>query len=306
MDGARVVCDAPPAAFLDWAVKGGGALATPVARMFSLAGLGPLPVSVKEARAGLGAAGLTPVPDRLEATRPPRRPSGALVTRGLWYEIPDGPQVLRGLDLKLLPGERVALMGRNGAGKSTLLRMLKGLIEPTRGRIERSGEVALLLQNPGDYLIHEHASEEAGEGALAAAGLEGRGDANPRDLSGGQRQRLALEVVLSGGPTSAVLLDEPTRGMDRAHKDSLTARIAELADAGAAVAVATHDTEFVAGFAERVLLMGQGDVIADGSPREVLAGGWHFSTEVSRVLGGAGGALTAEDGARALGRELVA
>ena len=69
--------------------------------------------------------------------------------------------------------------------------------------------------------------------------------------------------------------------------------------------VATHDTEFVAGFADRVVLMGQGDVIADGSPREVLAGGWHFSTEVSRALGGAGGALTPEDGARAIGRELV-
>ena len=67
--------------------------------------------------------------------------------------------------------------------------------------------------------------------------------------------------------------------------------------------VATHDTEFVAGFAERVVLMGQGDVIADGSPVEVLAGGWHFSTEVSRVLGGA--ALTAEDGAAGLRRELV-
>ena len=69
--------------------------------------------------------------------------------------------------------------------------------------------------------------------------------------------------------------------------------------------IATHDAEFVAGFAERVVLMGQGDVIADGSPAEVLAGGWHFSTEVSRVLGGAAGALTAEEGARAIGRELV-
>jgi energy-coupling factor transport system ATP-binding protein len=306
MDQARAVCDSDPYVFLDWAVKGGGALATPVARMFSLAGLGPLPVSVKEARLGLEAAGLTSVSDRLE--EPPARPlpSVALATRGLWYEIPDGPQVLRGLDLKLEAGERVALMGRNGAGKSTLLRLLKGLIEPTRGRIERSGDVALLLQNPGDYLIHEHASEEAGEGALAAAGLAGRGDANPRDLSGGQRQRLALEVVLgTTEPPAAVLLDEPTRGMDQAHKLSLIARVAALADAGAGVMIATHDTEFVAGFAERVLLMGQGDVIADGSPREVLAGGWHFSTEVSRVLGGAGGALTAEDGARALGRELV-
>jgi len=242
-----------------------------------------------------------------DLTKSTRKPSAAVRARGVWHEIPDGPQVLRGINLAVELGERVALMGRNGAGKSTLLRLLKGLAEPTRGRIERAGDVALLLQNPGDYLIHEHASQEAGEGALAAAGLAGRGDANPRDLSGGERQRLALEVVLATSePPAAVLLDEPTRGMDRTHKRSLIARARALADAGAAVMVATHDTEFVADFATRVVLMGQGDVIADGSPSDVLAGGWHFSTEVSRVLGGAGGALTPEDGARAIGRELVA
>ncbi len=329
MDAGAVVCDAAPREFLDWATARDGVLATPVARMFSLAGLGPLPVTVKEARAGLGAAGLVPAKADADAAEPERRsgrrgrrrsrsgPEPALETRGLWHEIADGPQVLRGIDLRFEPGERVALMGRNGAGKSTLLRHLKGLADPTRGRVERAGEVALLLQNPGDYLIHDHASEEAGPDALATAGLAGRGDASPRDLSGGERQRLALEVVLreprsqappahGGAPVAAVLLDEPTRGMDHRHKDSLAARIGELAGAGAAVVVATHDTEFAAAFARRVVLMGQGDVIADGSPAEVLAGGWHFSTEVARALGGAGGALTPEQGARTIGRELVA
>jgi energy-coupling factor transport system ATP-binding protein len=100
-----------------------------------------------------------------------------------------------------------------------------------------------------------------------------------------------------------VLLDEPTRGMDRPRKQALADRIAQIAAAGAAVVVATHDTEFAASFADRVVLMGQGVVIADGAPAEVLGGGWHFSTEVARTLGGA--ALTAEDGARVLGRELV-
>jgi energy-coupling factor transport system ATP-binding protein len=101
-----------------------------------------------------------------------------------------------------------------------------------------------------------------------------------------------------------VLLDEPTRGMDRPHKAALARRIDSLASSGAAVVVATHDTEFVSSFADRVVLMGQGVVIADGPPAEVLAGGWHFSTEVARALDGA--ALTPEEGARALGRELVA
>ncbi len=307
-DGA-VVCDAAPRDFLDWAVADGGNLATPVARLFSLAGLRPLPRSVKDARDGLRAAGLTP--DGMHADPSPRRGRDrkaptALEARGVWHEISDGPAILRGIDLGVEPGERIALMGRNGAGKSTLLRHLKGLAAPTRGRVERAGEVALLLQNPGDYLIHEHAIDEGGAGALAAAGLAERPDANPRDLSGGERQRLALEVVLAGdSPSAAVCLDEPTRGMDRVHKDALVERIEALAEGGAAVIVATHDTEFAAGFADRVVLMGDGVVIADGPPAELLAGGWHFSTEVARALDGAGGALVPEQGAELIGRELV-
>ena len=315
IERGTVACDSSPADFLAWATAEGGALATPVARMFSLAGLGPVPATVKQARESLRATGLAAVgAPAVEALpevgarlpwRRERRPTAALRARDLWLEIEDGPQVLAGVDLRVEPGGRVALMGRNGAGKSTLLRIFKGLQEPTRGRLECAGEVALLLQNPGDYLVHDHAAEEAGEAALAAAGLAGRGEAHPRDLSGGERQRLALEVVLSGGPCAAVLLDEPTRGMDRPHKDALAQRIGELAAGGAAVIVATHDTEFAATFADRVVLMGPGTVIADGPPAEVLAGGWHFSTDVARTLGGAGGALTPEQGARLLARELV-
>ena len=309
MAGGAVVCDAAPREYLDWAVAGGGNLATPIARLFSLAGLRPLPRSVKEARDGLRAAGLAPAVTAAEppAPRPRgRRPTTAVEVRGVWHEIAEGPAILRGIDLAVEPGERIALMGRNGAGKSTLLRHLKGLAAPTRGRIERAGEIALLLQNPGDYLIHEHAVDEAGADALGAAGLADRPDANPRDLSGGERQRLALEIVLAGdAPCAAVCLDEPTRGMDRVHKDALVARIEALAAAGAALIVATHDTEFAAAFADRIVLMGDGVVIADGPPAELLAGGWHFSTEVARALDGAGGALMPEQGAKLIERELV-
>ena len=311
-DGA-VACDAAPSEFLAWAAgERAGELATPVARLFSLAGLGPLPGSVKDARAVLREAGLAPEgppPGADAGPREPRfrrrrnRPGAALELRDVWLELDEGPTVLRGLDLRLMPGERVALMGRNGAGKSTLLRVAKGLEEPTRGRVSRAGEVALLLQNPGDYLIHERAEDEAGPEGLAAAGLAGRAGAHPRDLSGGERQRLALEVALGGATPAAALLDEPTRGMDRPHKDALVARIEWLAGEGGAVVVATHDTEFAAGFASRVVLMGQGVVIADGSPEDVLGGGRHFSTEVARALDGA--ALTPEAGAAVLRRELV-
>ena len=93
--------------------------------------------------------------------------------------------------------------------------------------------------------------------------------------------------------------------MDRGWKDDLAARLRRLAEDGAAVLVATHDTEFAAQLAERAVLLGQGEVIADGPVGEVLTGGWHFSTDVARVLGGAGGALTPDQGAALLERELV-
>jgi energy-coupling factor transport system ATP-binding protein len=357
MVGGAVACDATPGAFLEWASSGSPpVLATPAARLFSLAGLRPLPASVKEAHAGLRAAGAAPAgdgvrldreirgqvghdpddvrvdpeirgevghdsddvvvhstlrskrrhdPAKRRRTRLPslrrngRVPKPALAVKDVWHEVEDGPTILRGIDLELQPGERVALMGRNGAGKSTLLRLAKGLDEPTRGSIERAGEVALLLQNPGDYLVHGHAVEDAGVAGVAAAGLAGREEANPRDLSGGERQRLALEVVLAGDALNAVvLLDEPTRGMDRRHKDALAARIAQLADQGSAVMVATHDTEFAAALANRIVLLGQGVVIADGPPHDVLGGGRHFSTEVARVTNGA--ALLPEQGAQFL------
>ncbi len=305
MAGGGIACDAGPREFLAWAADEAPALATPSARLFSLAGLRPLPATVKEARDGLRRAGLrpevstapAPAPRRSWPRRAPRR-RPALRCREVWLEIEDGPVVLRAVDLELHAGERVALMGRNGAGKSTLLRLAKGLGEPTRGRVERAGPVALLLQNPGDFLVGDHAVDDAGPAGVVRAGLAGREAVNPRDLSGGERQRLALEVVLGAEDPAVVLLDEPTRGMDREHKDALADRVEQLAAAGAAVIVATHDTEFAASFASRVVLMGQGVVLADSPPAEVLGGGRHFSTEVARVTGGA--ALRPEEAAAAL------
>ena len=223
LDGGRVVADEAPREFLAWAARERAALATPGARMFAAAGISPPPVSVKDARATLSSAGWSRPNDERRAVRSARRKhtEAALSMSGVWHELRDGPPILRGVDLRVAPGERIALMGRNGAGKSTLLKHARGLMEPTRGAIERGGEIALLLQNPNDYLLHEHADEEVGQEALARAGLAGRGRSNPRDLSGGERQRLALEIVLDGDAPAAVCLDEPTRGMDRPRKDAL-------------------------------------------------------------------------------------
>jgi len=305
LDRGAVMVDADPRGFLEQAPA---ALQTPGARLFSLAGLTPPPVAVKDARAALRVRGLAgerteAVPSPGSGSRPGflRRRSGpppALAFERVWYEIPRGPAVLRGVDLALAPGERVALMGRNGAGKSTLLRLAAGLSDPTRGRIARAGRVSLLLQNPGDYLVAERVGEELPAAVLEAAGLGSLADRHPRDLSGGERQRLALAIVLQGEPPAALLLDEPTRGMDRGHKDALTDRLRGLAAAGAAVLVATHDAEFSAAWADRTILLGDGAPVADAPTTEVLAGGWYFATQTARILGGC--ALLPEDGAALL------
>ncbi len=317
LERGRVVNDSDPGSFLCWAGSACAPLQTPAARMFAGLGIEPAPVGVRQARATLRARGLL---EAAEAKRPgppteaaarrrslvPRRRRSrqaagddqpALEMHGVWHELRDGPSILRGVSLSLAPGERVALMGRNGAGKSTLLRHAADLLAPTRGRVEHAGRVALLLQNPGDYFLHERVEEEASAAAIARVGLSKLAGRNPRDLSGGERQRLALAVVTDGPRVPAVLaLDEPTRGMDRGAKDELARWLAERRAEGTAVIVATHDVEFAATFAERVLLLADGRVIADAAAREVLCGGWYFTTETARILDGAAQALLPAQG----------
>jgi energy-coupling factor transport system ATP-binding protein len=326
-DGA-VVCDSDPKGFLEWAAEHEPALQTPGARMLDELGLRPPPSGVKQARATLRAHGLLAGREVSEGESATSAKAGAgrglrarvggssigrllgsgtgedrpaLAMRGVWHEIHDGPAILRGLDLRLLPGEPVVLMGRNGAGKSTLLRHAAGLLAPTRGTVKRAGRVALLLQNPGDYFLHERVDAEASPAALEQVGLAGWGARHPRDLSGGQRQRLALAIVLGGEEPAAVLaLDEPTRGMDRAAKRALATWLAKRSEDGLAVLVATHDAEFAADFAQRAVLLADGRVIADGPVQEILSGGWYFTTEAARILDGARGVLRPEQGVAVL------
>jgi energy-coupling factor transport system ATP-binding protein len=318
MEAGAVSFDGSPGEFLAWAGRTDPALETPAARLFSLAGIEPLPVGVRAARLrleslGSGPTTAVPHPGKVgEGGALPAKPNAlSLRAKNLWVELvrDERPHdVLRGIDLELGRGERVALMGRNGAGKSTLLRAAAGLIEPVRGKLELPGGIALLTQNPSDYLVRERVGDElpgaAGLAALRAVGLEQALEADPRDLSGGERQRLALAIALAGRIEGEqlpglVALDEPTRGMDRARKDELVGLIRRLAAGGAGVVVATHDVEFAAAFAERVVLLGAGVVIADDAAAEVLSGGWYFATEVARVLD-LPGVLTPEQGAAAL------
>jgi energy-coupling factor transport system ATP-binding protein len=319
LDRGRIEFDGSPAGWCEWALRADPELATPGARLFSLADIAPPPVSVKEARRALAARGVVPPPSDApvpepEARRRGRRSPrpGALDVRDLWVELDAGEgarEVLRGLELGIEPGERVALMGRNGAGKSTLLRAVAGLVEPARGSLAAPGGSALLPQSPADLLVRELVGEElpgeAGRRALELVGLEWASDSDPRDLSGGERERLALAIVMAGRGEGElpglICLDEPTRGMDAARKRELCAWLEDLAGQGAAALVATHDVEFAARLASRVVLLGDGELIADGPADEILSGGWYFATEVSRILG-TSGAVTPEAGAAVLNK----
>jgi len=315
LDAGSISFDGAPGEFLEWALDTDPVLATPGARLLREAGL-PAPASVRDARRTLRASSIAPNVPQYPGeggTRDVHRTGReiALALRDVWVELGEGgerTEALRGVDLRIQSGERVALMGRNGAGKSTLLRAAAGLVDRQRGRIDAPRDAALLPQRPGDLFVHERVGDEvrgdAGAAALRRFGLEFLVDSDPRDLSGGERQRLALAIALAGRDTAdgelpgALLLDEPTRGMDRARKADLAELVRALAASGTAVMIATHDVEFAATFAERVVLLGRGEVVADGSSEELLSGGWYFSTEVARILDGA--ATTVEQGSGVL------
>ena len=300
----RLRFDGEPGAFLESTVDSDPALATPAATLFAGIGVRPLPVGVKAARRALADR-----PVRLGTPAPsgPVEPDAApaLTARRLWVELDAGAEAkraLRGLSLDIRRGERVVLMGRNGAGKTTLMRAAAGVVPATAGSVEAPGGVALAPQSPAEMIVRDRIADElpgeAGKAALGLVGLAGAGEADPRDLSGGERQRLVLALAMAGrgegGMPGLVCLDEPTRGMDAARKQALRDWLGEVAASGSAVVVATHDVEFAARFADRVVLLGEGEVLADGPPAQVLAGGWYFATEVARILDGA--AVTPEAG----------
>ncbi|CAL9434747.1 ABC transporter ATP-binding protein [Streptomyces sp. enrichment culture] len=221
----------------------------------------------------------------------------------------DRVQALRHVDLTVSPGETVALMGRNGAGKSTLLSALVGLVEPSAGSV-RTGDavphrtaprdlvrrVGLVPQEPRDLLYADTVAAEcaaADRDADAAPGtcrtllselLPGiTDDTHPRDLSEGQRLTLALSVVLTARPP-LLLLDEPTRGLDYAAKARLTAILRGLAAEGHAIVLATHDVELAAELAHRVVLLAEGEVIADGPAADVVVASPSYAPQVAKIL----------------------
>ena len=323
MEDGAVAADGEPQWFARWAAEERRELLPPVTRLFArrLNGHLPqaepeeLPMTVKDARRLLDSVSQAP---RLLHPAPPAglsAPAGASVleVHGLVAGYPPDDPVLDHVDLALGAGELVALMGENGAGKSTLVRHLNGLARPLAGSVrllgrnlsdlsvaEAARDCAVLGQNPNAYFVRETVAEEIDytlqslgitgveRARLASAAVDELDlhqllDRNARDLSGGERTRVALAAVACAEP-ALLVLDEPTRGMDPAHKSALSSLLRRWAAAGRCVIVVTHDVEFAARTADRVVVLGNGGVLADGAVHEVLHGSLFFSTQVNRLF----------------------
>ena len=284
----------------------------PVVDLGRRLGWSPLPLSVRDARRQARS-----LRERLAADEHPPassptvggRPGLAAATVSRLAVRRGVTQALRGVDLDLTAGTVTTVMGRNGAGKSTLFAALAGQVRPTSGLVRVAGldptatpperlvrEVGLVPQDPdlllyADRVAAECAAADAERGVARGSTrtlldqlTEGIDDeTHPRDLSEGQRLCLALAVVLVGRP-GLVLLDEPTRGLDYPAKARLVGVLRDLAAHGHTVAVATHDVELAADVADRVVVLADGEVVADGAARDILAGSPAFAPQVAKVF----------------------
>jgi energy-coupling factor transporter ATP-binding protein EcfA2 len=284
----------------------------------------PLPLTIKE-----GMQFSRPLENRNTATSCPvrlarqSRPYLKLQDLKVAYS---GQPVLHGVSLDVWPGEIVVLMGRNGSGKTTLLKSLVGLVRPQAGRVEVSGQditrtdvahicrqVGYLPQDPNALLFADSVLEELmitlcnhgfpidrpaelpidPRALLDRLGLAEKTGRYPRDLSVGERQRVALAAITVTRP-GALLLDEPTRGLDYRAKHVLVDLLRGWRNAGMAILLVTHDVEFAAMAADRVALMSQGEIIAIGAPAQVLGASPLFAPQIARLFPGSGW-LTIED-----------
>ena len=222
---------------------------------------------------------------------------GGVRLQGLRFDYPDGTPALRGLDLEIPPGQSVAVVGANGAGKSTLLLQLNGLLLPTAGevaidglRVEATSLVAIrqrvgyVFQDADDQLFMPTVQEDVAFGprnqglpgaevqqrvhaALLQVGALHLASRAPWRLSGGEKRAVAIAGVLAMQP-QVLVLDEPSSGLDPSARRRL---IGLLQTCTPTRVMATHDLDLVLDACQRVVVLHQGTLQADGTPQQVLA-----------------------------------
>lgn len=218
--------------------------------------------------------------------------------RDVTFVHQNGVKALDGVNLKIEPGETLALVGENGAGKTTLVKHVTGLLKPASGKVLVDGEdtkststaklskkVGVAFQNPDHQLFSESVEEEMAFGlrnfgfspelvqnrvtwGLELFGLDDYRKSSPLVLSGGEKKRLTLACILAWDP-DVVILDEPTVGQDSIQKEKLTQTIKMLRSTGKTVVVVSHDIEFLWPLQPRVVVMKSGKIVGDG-PASVI------------------------------------
>lgn len=297
------------------AVLGQVELTPPLITLAKALGWSPLPLTIKEGRRFAGQ--VTRIREAGTAhtvLAPEPQVPLSISVEGLGYSY-NGHPALQNISLSIHQGEFVALMGRNGAGKTTLLKQLVGLLKPAHGQVQiadpRSRQtmdtrraaveelirvVGYVPQNPNALLFNDTVRQELDftrrghglplgeyEALLGTLGLLEQAAQYPRDLSVGERQRVALASILVAEP-QILLLDEPTRGLDYQQKAALVAFLKQEKAQGRTVIMATHDVELVANCADRVVLLGDGEVVVDGPVRQVMSESLVFASQINKLF----------------------
>ena len=225
-----------------------------------------------------------------------------LEVKNIKYAYNADYQALKGVSLKVERGEMVALLGKNGAGKSTLFLHLNGIYEPDEGQVFIDGEelkydkksllkfrqkVGIVFQNPDDQIFAPTVEDDVAFGplnlglpmeevqdrveeALARVGMSGFEKTAPHHLSGGQKKRVAIAGILAMKP-EVMVLDEPTAGLDPQGVVNLQKLLRNLNDEGITIIISTHEVDLVPNYAQRVFVLVDGLLIAEGTPREIFA-----------------------------------
>ncbi|MCU0267247.1 MAG: energy-coupling factor ABC transporter ATP-binding protein [Acidimicrobiales bacterium] len=223
----------------------------------------------------------------------------ALELDGVHYAYPDGRVALRGVDLRVAPGERVAVLGPNGSGKTTLVLHCNGILQAGAGRVVVEGlpveqanlreirrRVGIVFQDPDDQLFLPTVHRDVAFGpanlglsggalavrvadALSAVGMADAADRAPHHLSLGQRRRVALATVLAMEP-GILVFDEPSANLDPQARRELAGVVVAL---GLTTLIVTHDLLYAAELCERAVILDAGRVVADGATLELLADG---------------------------------
>ena len=284
------------------------ALPAPVRVYYAVNPAGRCPLTVREGRAWLSeefpeGASVDALP---EPACPDTDGEAALVIKECWLRYTrTGPDVLRGLNLRVPRGSLFAILGGNGTGKSTALKAVCGSVKAYRGSIEILGKrqrdyrprelfrgcLSMLPQDPRSLFVKETVLEDLQEMGAEQAAVEELAalcritellSANPADLSGGELQRAALAKVLLRKP-KLLLLDEPTKGMDSIFKAEFAAILDRLCREGVTVVMVSHDVEFCAEYAQLVGLFFDGQLITTGTPQTLFGSNSFYTTAVSRM-----------------------